>query len=312
MSEGMGAVAPVANSVVPSSVSKSTVSTKEGSSQPAKKETPTLDKVQKSVEHSPSEPKQPTKHKVKIDGKEEEVELEKLIANYQKAQAADKRFQEAARKEKEAQSVMQALESGDLKFLEQKLGKAKAKALMEDYLIQDMEYEALPEAEKRARKLEEENKSLKQMQEEAKKAEEKQKYEAELSQAQQEIDNEVHQALAELGMKPTPVLAVRIVDEMIAKLEGKKEAIPAKVAAERAIKRFQAEIGEYLPTLSVEQLKAVRPPKVIDQLREAEVNRVLGERSQRRTKPAQSSSTKQTKPVGIDEWFNRIEKKITK
>lgn len=312
MSEGMGAVAPVANSVVPSSVSKSTVSTKEGSSQPAKKETPTLDKVQKSVEQSPSEPKQPTKHKVKIDGKEEEVELEKLIANYQKAQAADKRFQEAARKEKEAQSVMQALESGDLKFLEQKLGKAKAKALMEDYLIQDMEYEALPEAEKRARKLEEENKSLKQMQEEAKKAEEKQKYEAELSQAQQEIDNEVHQALAELGMKPTPVLAVRIVDEMIAKLEGKKEAIPAKVAAERAIKRFQAEIGEYLPTLSIEQLKAVIPPKVIDQLREAEVNRVLGERSQRRTKPAQSSSTKQTKPVGIDEWFNRIEKKITK
>lgn len=312
MSEGMGAVAPVANSVVPSSVSKATVSTKEGSSQPAKKEAPTLDKVAKTVDQSPSEPKQPTKHKVKIDGKEEEVELEKLIANYQKAQAADKRFQEAARKEKEAQSVMQALESGDLKFLEQKLGKAKAKALMEDYLIQDMEYEALPEAEKRARKLEEENKSLKQMQEEAKKAEEKQKYEAELSQAQQEIDNEVHQALAELGMKPTPVLAVRIVDEMIAKLEGKKEAIPAKVAAERAIKRFQAEIGEYLPTLSIEQLKAVIPPKVIDQLREAEVNRVLGERSQRRTKPAQSSSTKQTKPVGIDEWFNRIEKKITK
>lgn len=312
MSEGMGAVAPVVNSVVPASVTKAAVSQKDGSSQPAKKETPTVPTAAKTADQTPSEPKQVTKHKVKIDGKEEEVELDKLIANYQKAQAADRRFQEASQKEKQAQAVMQALESGDLKFLEQKLGKQKAKTLMEDYLIKEMEYEAMPAAEKRALELEQENKSLKQQQEELQKAEKQKKYEAELSQAQQEIDAEVHQALSELGMKPNPVLAVRIVDEMIAKLEGKKEAIPAKVAAERAIKRFQAEIGEYLPTLSVEQLKQVIPQSVIDQLRQEEVNRVLGDRSQRRTKPAQSSSTKPQKPVGIDEWFNRIEKKITK
>lgn len=315
MSEGMGASAPAVNSVVPSSVTKAAHTDSKGPTPHAKKEFRATDQQPKSVDSSaPSEPKQPTtKHKVKIDGREEEVELEKLIANYQKAQAADRRFQEAARKEKEAQSVMQALESGDLKFLEQKLGKAKAKALMEDYLIQDMEYEALPESEKRARQLEQENKTLKQQQEELQKAEKQKKYEAELSAAQQEIDNEVHQALAELGMKPTPRLAVRIVDEMIAKLEGKQEAISAKQASERALQALQMDIGEYLPTLTLEQLQKIIPPKVIDMLRQGEVDRVLGDRAQRRSKPSlKSAPTKPQKPVGIDDYFKQLEQKLNK
>lgn len=310
MSEGMGATAPASNSVVPTSVTKAAVANG-ASSQPAKKEVQITKDASENPSSNPTETKG-AKHRVKIDGREEEVELEKLIANYQKAQAADKRFQEAAQKEKQAQAVMQALESGDLKFLEQKLGKAKAKALMEDYLIQDMEYESLPPAEKRARELEQENKTLKQQQEEAKKAEQEKARQAYLETAHKEIDTEIHQALSELGMKPTPRLAVRIVDEMIAKLEGKQEAIPAKVASQRALKGLQDDIREYLPTLSAEQLMEIIPPQVIDQLREQEVNRVLGDRAQRRIKPQQQSQPKPTKPVGIDEWFNRIEKKIKK
>jgi hypothetical protein len=113
-------------------------------------------------------------------------------------------------------------------------------------------------------------------------------------------------------MKPTPRLAVRIVDEMIAKLEGKGEAMSAKDASARALKGLQTDIAEYLPTLSLEQLQQIIPPKVIDMLREGEVNRVLGDRAQRRTKPQQSGQPKPQKPVGIDEYFKQLEKKINK
>lgn len=304
MSEVMGAVAPASNSsnsVVPASV------TKAASTPPAQKSESPRQKHESTEE---SQKPQPKRFKVKVDGHESEVDETELVNSYQKAKAADKRFQEAAQKAKQAEQIMSALESGDIKFIEQKLGKAKAKALFEDYLIQDLEYEALSPTEKRARELELENKTLKQQQEEEKKRvqdQEKQKY---LQKAHEEIDNEVHQALSELGMKPTPRLAVRIVDEMIARLEAKGEAIPAKDASARALKGLQSDISEYLPTLTLEQLQQIIPPKVIDMLREGEVNRVLGDRSQRRSKPQQSNQPKQQKPVGIDEYFKRLESKI--
>jgi hypothetical protein len=305
MSEGMGAVAPAsnANSVVPASV------TKAASIPPAQKSEAPKPKHEST---EPTQSVQPKKFKVKVDGQESEVDESELVASYQKSKAADKRFQEAAQKAKQAEQIMAALESGDIKFIEQKLGKEKAKALFEDYLIQDLEYQSLSPAEKRARELEMENKSLKELQEQEKKQRAEQEKQAYLQKAHEEIDNEVHQALSELGIKPTPRLAVRIVDEMIAKLEGKGEAMSAKDASARALKGLQTDIAEYLPTLSLEQLQQIIPPKVIDMLREGEVNRVLGDRAQRRTKPQQSSQPKPQKPVGIDEYFKQLEKKINK
>lgn len=307
MSEGMGAVASVGNaaqsSVVPASL------TKGGPAPHAQNKVAPDPKHQSTVAPKSDEPR---RLKVKVDGQEMEVDESELISGYQKAKASDKRFQEAAQQAKQANEILSALESGDIKFIEKKLGKAKAKELFENYLIEDMEYEQLSPAEKRALELENENKSLKQQQEEAKKRAQDYEKQQHYEKAQKEIDDEMHQALSELGMKPTPRLAVRIVDEMIARLEGKNEAITAKDASAKAIAGLKQDIAEILPTLSLEQLKQVIPQSVIDQLRQSEVDRVLGERSQRRTKPVQRAEPKPSKPVGVDDYFKKLEQKFQK
>ena len=261
-----------------------------------------------------------TKHKVKIDGREMEIEYDELVSDYQARKASMQRFNEAQRlaneaKEKlsKAEQFEKALEQGDIKWLEQKLGKQKAKEVMENYLIEQMEYEQLSPAEKRALELEEENKRLKQKEEDDKKAKEAEAKKEADRKAHAQLDTEIRQALESLGRKPTPTMALRIVDEMIIAKEGRKQEISAKDASVRAIKRIHGDIKEYLPGLSAEELRQVIPQEVIDALREDEIKRVTGEKSQvRRRAPDSTRAKGENKPQSIDEWFDYKAKKLTR
>lgn len=299
MSEGMGAVAPA--------VSTSANTPKNAAPQKSAD-------VQKNTPENPQE--SPKKlFKVKVDGQDFEVPEDELLKDYQLKQASQKRFQEAAAKEREAQAVMQAIENGDVKFLEKKLGKEKTKEIFESYLIADLEEAELREknpGEYRARQLEAENKALKQAQEAEKKALEEQKRQETLQKIHQELDQEVHDALSGLGKKPTPRLAVRVVDEMIARLEAKSQKISAKDASHIAIKGIHEDIKEYLPGLEVSDLLQVIPPEVIDRIRRHEVERVTGELGKRRVKPSTEQTPKKDRPSSIDDFFKFKEKKYSR
>lgn len=287
MSDGMGAVAPAV-----SSGSQSTQQTSASTNEAPKIETPSFKGV---------------KHRIKVDGQEQDVDHDQVLRDYQTKVASDKRFQEAATKEKEAKQILSALESGDFKFVESKLGKQKTKELLENYLIDDLEYQQLSPAEKRALELENENKTLKQKQEDEKKSQEEKEYQATLERAHRDLDTEVHQALQSLGKKPTPRMAMRVVDEMLIR---QKQKISAKDASGYALKGIHDDIKEYLPGLSVEELRQVLPQDVIDRLREDEVQKVTGQLSQRRAKPQQTKARTQEKPRTLDDWYETRPKQL--
>lgn len=254
-----------------------------------------------------------TKHKVKVDGRETEVDYDELLSGYNLKQASFERFQQAANKEKMAQAFIAAVEANDYKPFEEKYGKQKLKEWMENYLIGDLEEEELKKtnpSEYRARELE---RQLKQKEAAEKEAEERKKEEEKktnLLKAQEQIDQEVHEALSKLGRKPTPRIAARIVDEMIIRLEGKKQKISGEEASKYAFKAIEADISEYLPTLSDEQLLSVIPQQVIDRIRQHEVDKVMTQKSTRRVKAPDSGPSKQAKPKNIDAWFETREKQL--
>lgn len=259
------------------------------------------------------------KHRVKVEGKELDVGYDELVQGYQKAHAAQRRFEEAKRikdtlpdEVKTARGIQSALERGDLSFLSKQLGREKAKQLMEDYLIQEMEEESLKRenpGEFRARELEKKLKEKEQKEAEDKKKAEEKALEEARTKAHEDLDKEVGEALEKLGRKPTPRLVIRIIDEMIARLDSKEKDIPASEAAEYALKGIYADISEYLPQLETEELVKVLPPEVIERIRKHQVEQVLGEKSQRRTKPS-SSAQKTEKKVGVDDWFKNLDKKF--
>jgi len=264
-----------------------------------------------------------TKHKVKIDGRESEVDYDELVSDYQARKSSMQRFNEAQRLMKEAQEqastaaelkeIRDALKSKDHNALERLLGPELAEEIAESFLIDKMEKKNMTPAERRAWELEQENKQLKKKQEDDEKsAKQKAKEDADRK-AHAQLDNEIKDALQGLGRKPTPTMALRIVDEMIIAREGKKGEISAKDASVRAIKRIHGDIKEYLPGLSAEELRQVIPQEVIDALREDEVKRVTGEKSQQRRRAPDSTRTKTAdKPKSIDEWFDYKSKKLTR
>lgn len=254
-----------------------------------------------------------TKHKVKIDGQEIDVDYDELKSGYQSNRAAQQRFQQAAEKEKQSQAFIAAVETGDYKPFEQKYGKQKLKEWMENYLIGDLEEEDLKKnnpSEYRARQLEQQLKEKERAEQELKAKEEQSKKDQALKRAAEEIDTEVNEALKSLGKKPTPRMAARIVDEMLIRLEGKNQKISGSEASKYAFKAIEADISEYLPTLSEEQLLSVIPREVIDRIRQHEVNQVVTQRSAKRVKAPDSSGSKQQKPKNIDSWFETREKQL--
>lgn len=255
----------------------------------------------------------PAKHRVKIDGQERELTTDDLIRDYQLREASNKRFQEASQMQKQLQPILEAMQKGDFKALLGPRAKdPKFRQFAEEFLIEQLQYEELPEpekrrlaAEERARQLEEE---LKALQEKGKKSE----YDSALQAAETEVDNEISEALVELGWKPAPHLVLGAVDEMIAHTEATGKKLPAKKALELAVKRYDKNSFEYLDSLTPETLVQKLSPKTLEAIRK----HFLGQVGMQQASPKQQPGTAQQKPQRsrepekprtIDEAFKQLE-----
>lgn len=268
--------------------------------------------VEQQKQEAPVSDFRSTKHKVKFGDREEDVDYEELIRGYQNGKESTRRYQEAAQMSKQSKEVIENLESGNVKWLVDKLGPQKAKDLFEQFLIEDMEYEALPESEKRAREAEKKLQAYEE-QEKARKAEDEDRRKvAFLERAHEEIDEQVAAALEKVGRKPSPRLVLRIVDDMIAGLGGDESGQwDADKAAHKAIQSVHQDIVEFLRDVPASELVKLLPEPVLKSIRQHEVNQVMGEKSQTRVKaerPAVHSQKKKT----IAEAFNDINKRFTR
>jgi len=256
-----------------------------------------------------------TKHKLKVNGQEREYDYQTLVERAQKAEAADEKFRQAAEFRKEAEEFRKKAEDGDLDWLEKKLGPKKFREHVENYLLKQIEFDELPEPEKRARQLEREleaEKLAKKQLEDKLTADERAKIEA---QAFDEIDQEIGAVLKASGQKPTPRLVARIAETMLASLEATegKNKVKAEDAYKLAKKGILDDISEYLPTLGVDELRAILPKQVLEALRKSEVEMVRKAdplRSKLREKTETVVKRERPKGMSTDEYFNRIGEKF--
>lgn len=262
------------------------------------------------------------KHKVPVDGSEIEVDYDELRRGYSHAKAANQRFQKAAEIEKSARerqsladSVLKRFENprDALGVLVEKFGKKEAKQYLEDFLLEEMEYEQLPESEKRARELEKKTKTLEEeLAEERRAKQDARKAEIE-AKAHADIDREVGDALKKLGRNPTPRMAIAVVDEMI--LQGQIHR--RRFTADEAIPHFQrnqeANAIEWLSGIEPGEAMKKLPKAFLDALRQHEVQQVLGDKQRRRAQPAQVQRPQETeKRLGTDDWFKAKQAQLAK
>lgn len=254
-----------------------------------------------------------TKHKLVIDGKEEELDYDDVLSYAQKAKASDKKFSQAAEMRKAVENFMENLQQGqDYDRLVQIMGEQRAVEWAEKLLLKKLEYDEMTPEQKRIFELEQRTKSFEEQEKKRKADEENHQRMAARNQAVQEIDTEIGQALQSLGRRPTPRLVARIAEQMLASLssqDGKR--MPANEAMKRVLGEYQQDHAEYFNELSVEEALKVLPKKLLDGIRKAQVEAITSPLHGKTAKKTDSTSiTKNKRRMTSDDWFSSMEKKL--
>lgn len=257
-----------------------------------------------------------TKHKLKIDDQEEEIEYEELLKQAQKAKASDKRFREAAQLRQQVDEVLKNLKSGDHQNLVKLLGKDSAKQLAEKLLLEEIEYEELPEHEKTIRQLqrekEEAEKKLKE-QETQKQTLERQKLERE---AGERIEKDMIAAVTESGIKPNPRVFARMAEIMEAYHHKTKQMMPAKEALKLVRGDIPNDFTAYVDGLADEGLNDLvkqLPKKLLDAVRKQAVESVLSQTSVTKRTTDETPTPQRSKNPNrgsTQNWFEQMEKRL--
>ena len=261
-----------------------------------------------------SEVTAPSKHRVKVNDQEIEVEYDELLRGYQKGRSADQRYQEAAKLRKEAQDTQEAFEKGNFKALSEKfkIPQTRLREMSEDYLIELLKFDQLSEPEKRALIAERERDELK-----GEREAEKQKRLADESariadQAAAFIDTALGDAIKASGQKVTPITVARIASFLQASLSQDDMDIDetsVRSAADKAVKKAYSTLDEEIRTrfsdMSAADAKAILPKRLLDELRKASVDEVLSQDPtwSRKAPEGAPSKTKAKKITSTDEWF---------
>lgn len=259
------------------------------------------------------------KHRVKVNGKEAEVDYDELIKRYQQEAAADEKFKSAAQLREEAAARAKEAEE----FEKDPWGHYKKKGkdpyqIAEDLLLQKIKWEQMSQeqkelAEERAKRLE-----LEKRLEDMTAAERAQLQQQADAKAAQEIDDEISAAIQEQGLKPTPAVIAQIAANMLVHLEGNKK-VPAKDVVRRTHESIQSAAKELITGMSVEELQAFLPKEALDGLRKAGVAKALAQDPMRSRKEQSATSTTERsgvqtirRNVSTDEAFAALDKRFAR
>lgn len=268
------------------------------------------------------------KHKVKINGIEQDVDYADLVNRYQQEKAADEKFKSAAQIRDEnakKQREFEEYEKDPWKFW-QKRGIDPDEAAEQRLLkkirdereqnLQGKSWDQLSDEEKafsldieRRKRLDSE-KRIEEMTAEQKKCLVK---EAE-AKAASEIDEEISAAIKEYGFKPTPAVIAQIAANMLAHLEG-GTGVSAKDVVKRTHESVRSASKEYITSMTADELQAFLPKESLDGLRKAMTKSALAQ-DPLRSRKDDSQTAPQSKPrashgpTSTDDAFAQLDKRF--
>lgn len=253
-----------------------------------------------------------TKHKVKIDGKELDVDYDELLRDYQTREASSARMRQASQLVEQAKKERESWRKDAFGALKEH-GHDPVK-FAEDILLQKIEWEQLDPRERKAREAEHRAKTLEEQLGQVKSAEEARELQLAETAAHQELEADILGALKASGRKPTPRIVARLAETMLAHLDASQGAkrVTAADVLSGVQREYDLDLVDYLSELPVEQLRQVLPRKVLDALRKADVDQALSQTptfETRREKSATPPPARRSKGMSTDSLFSQLDKK---
>lgn len=176
----------------------------------------------------PPKPKKPAPkmRKIKVGGREEYVDEDKVFRDYQKYRGGDQRLREAAQKEQENQKMRAQLEEDPEEFFRNNPNlSAKKKELAHKWMLEDLE-EKFVEVDPRDKRLSEQERRIKEFEDrdkekaENEKLTEKQKF---VETRKTALSETLHEAMQASHLSAHPESAAATLREMVVYLRAAKE-----------------------------------------------------------------------------------------
>ncbi len=274
------------------------------------------------------------KHKLKVNGKEEELDYDKLLERASRVSGADEKFKRASEIEKRYERVKDP-NAENFDELVELLGYQKATKFARQLVLDEMKWDELTEEQQDAiiarREADLSKKKLSEYEEREKSA----RIEAERGAALEIVDREVGDALAAARAEGVPVadlpeIVEQVVDEMIAYLEwyeseekeGRRPSRPPpspKDVIGKLQGRYDERSGAYLKKLPVEKLKSLLSKEQLSALRAAEINDLRSPIPRGTKTPDDKGSIdpfqeerrpRESRRMKSDDWFTQMNKKL--
>jgi len=269
--------------------------------------TETFRNTQAAQAEAPKEPEfKPIKLKLKLDKREEEREFdqESLTRTVQKGLVADRRFEEAARKEQEVRKLMQDLQENYTKLTDKQARKMALEQLginpvelAEELMLEYLEEQSLTAEQKRIRELEAFQKQKQQEEEELLQQFKKQQEEKQLREEYKVIDQEISESLNKYGIAKNLETVERILQYLRA-----AEQNGVKISVDEVVDRLDKS-GKAFARSFYEGKKG---DELLDALGEdvaLEVNRAYLKRRTGGKPPVQAVSNRQVEEKPIDPYL---------
>lgn len=214
------------------------------------------------------------KLKLKVDGKEEDVELdldndEELIKHLQLSKMGQKRASEKAQLEKDLSSFLDALKSDPFSILEQELGLNKEK-LIEDYINQQIEAAKKSPEQVEREKMEKELQALRNERKKEKEEAELREFERLQQQEFERVDMQMEQALTKSDLPKSPFVVKKIADYMLVAIENGYDVSPEDVIP-LVREEMHSDLKEMFGSLPEDVVEGLLGEQVINKLRKRRV-----------------------------------------
>lgn len=169
------------------------------------------------------------KFKLKIDGKEEELDEAEVLKRAQLASGAQKRMQEAAQLRKDVEQLIEALRTNPLELLTNPALGIDIKKVFEDYASRQLEEATKTPEQKEREKLQKELEDLRKQAQSEKEAREKAEFERLKEKAALDLDEQMTAACENAGLPKSPYVIKRMADYMILAAENGVKVAPMDV-----------------------------------------------------------------------------------
>lgn len=247
----------------------------------------------------------PKMMKLKLDGKDVEMSEAEVISYAQQGKASGQRFQEAAAMKRQADELLKFAKDNPKEFFA-KTG-MNARQWAEEYLISELQIEAMSPEQKKARENEEKLRKY-ETDEKSRKDQETQAERDKLTnQKREEFDVMFTKALFESGLPRTPYTVKRMAELQLINIKQKLELGPGQLA-KLVREDYANEQKALLGGLDGDQLLEFLGPDTVKKLSKAQISKLKAKGIQTQTSGQKLPSKKEDQELTWAQYQRRNRK----